>query len=49
MLKNENKEIGISLGHKKKELDQELELKKWNSTQAWYLYWSIYVANVVDL
>ena len=28
--KNENKGIGISLGIRKKELDQELELKKWN-------------------
>ena len=31
--KTENKGIGISLGIKKKELDQDLEFKKWNWTQ----------------
>ena len=35
IIKTENKGIGIRLGIKKKELDQELELKKWNWTQVW--------------
>ena len=43
------KKLELASELKKRELDQEVELKKWNSTQAWYLYWSIYVANVVDL
>ena len=30
IIKTENKGVGIRLGIKKKELDQELELKKWN-------------------
>ena len=33
IIKNENKGIEISLGIKKKELDQEFELKKWSWTQ----------------
>ena len=36
IIKTENKGIGIRLGIKKKELDQELELKKWNWTQVWW-------------
>ena len=35
IIKTENKGIGIRLGIKKKELNQELELKKWNWTQVY--------------
>ena len=47
IIKNENKGIVISLGIKKKGLDQELEYKKWNWTQVWRVLRDIY--NVLQI